>query len=131
MLYLGGVDDAPELGRVLEVGGQFHPVLVPGLEDLRILLRPFLPEFLQSVGRVVQGWRTIYALQVRHDRLDIFIGYKLCTIADLVDHAQLLLRVRKRCLYRTAKPCQVIPARHQNRPFTRGKIQPPLLPTAV
>jgi len=36
---VGGIDQSPDFLGVLEVGGQFRPVLLPRPDDLRVLLR--------------------------------------------------------------------------------------------
>ena len=66
---VGGVDQPPNLLRVLEIGAQVCPIGSPGLGDFRIFLVSVLPEGIQGIQCRLLIYGGIDRLQIGHKRL--------------------------------------------------------------
>ena len=92
---VGRVDDPSNLGRVVEVGGQFGPVRLPGTDSYRVFVSPSFTQLNQVHFSLFSCCRLIDKLQVGHKRLAVFPGDVLQTVANLVDDAALHLGLRE------------------------------------
>ena len=85
------VYDFPNLGGICEKGAQNIPVFLPALHAGGVLLSPVFFEGHQVFQSLILGDSGIDLLQIRHQRLDVFIADKAGRGADLVDDAPLYL----------------------------------------
>lgn len=111
---IDGVNQRPDLQRILEIGGEIRPVDSPGLGDLGILEAPLflkLVKFVQD-GRLVHS--AINPLQIGHQVLGVLVADKPGRIAYLVDDALLYLCLRVDGLYGVHKSGQPIHTGDEN-----------------
>ena len=104
----------PDLLWIFEGHSQFSPVFIPGFKDIRVLLIPFLAKFFLGEFSVIEIHGAVNFLQVSADCLAVFVRYELAAVANLVDYAELIFRLRKNRIYRITKPRKVIVAGYEN-----------------
>ena len=85
------VYDFPNLGGICEKGAQNIPVVLPAFDAGGVLLAPLFFECHQVFQSLILGDSGIDLLQIRHQRLDVFIADKAGGGADLMDDAPLYL----------------------------------------
>ncbi len=78
-------------------GAQNIPVILPAFDTGGILFAPLFSELPQMFQGFVLCNRGINLLQIRHERLDVFVAGKTCGGADLVDDTALHLAVGVHC----------------------------------
>lgn len=111
---VSGVDQAPYLLGILEVGAEIGPVGSPGLGDFRVFLVPAFPKAIQSAQGCLLVHGGINRLQIGHKGFQILVRHVLAGIAQLVDDAVLDLGLRKNCVDRCVKPCQIVGTGNKN-----------------
>lgn len=92
---IGGVDDSPEIRRVLEIRGKVSPVVFPAPHADGIGFSPFFLQAIQLPFRDFQGGRPVNGFEVRHEFLGILAAHVLHRVAYLMDHAPLYRHARE------------------------------------
>ena len=81
---VGGIDQAPYLLGILEIGAEIGPVGSPGLGDFRVFLVPALPKGVQSVHGCLLVHSGINRLQIGHKGFQILVRHVLAGITQLI-----------------------------------------------
>lgn len=116
---IGGVNNLPDLRRIVEEGAQNLPVFLPAFDAGGILPTPLLGKQPQIVLRLLQRYRRVDLLQVCRDLLDVLIADILGGTADLMNNAALEAALgidRLDGLHHAAKPIRTEQINLQNAP---------------
>ena len=98
----------PYFLEILEVGTAISLVGSPRLGDFRVFLVPVLPKGLQGIQSCLLIHGGVDHFQIGHKRVQIHVRHVLAGITQLADDAVLDLGLRKNCVDRCIKPCQII-----------------------
>ena len=104
----------PDLLRIFEKYSKFSPIFIPGFQNIRVLLIPLLTEFFLRKFGVIEVYSAIDFLQISADFLAVLVRYELTAVADLMNYAELILRLGENRVYRITEPCEVIMAGNEN-----------------
>ena len=90
----------PDLLRIFKKYSKLSPVFIPGFQDIRVLLIPLLTEFFLRKFGVIKVHSAVDFLQISADFLAVLIRYELAAVADLMNYAELILRLGENRVYR-------------------------------
>ena len=71
-------------------------------------------EFLLRKFSVIEVHSAVDFLQISADFLAVLVRYELAAVADLMNYAELVLRLGENRVYRITEPCEVIIAGNEN-----------------
>ena len=69
---VGGVDNAANIGRIIEEGGEFRPVGLPGSDRSGVLATPGFSQALQVDVGLLAGRGLVDRLEVSDEGLAVF-----------------------------------------------------------
>ena len=104
----------PDLLRIFKKYSKLSPIFIPGFQNIRVLLIPLLTEFFLRKFGVIEVHSAVDFLQISAYCLAVLVRYELTAVADLMNYAELILRLGENRVYRITEPCEVIMAGNEN-----------------